>query len=119
MKHLTIFSKLRRKKKKKKEEEKTPYGLPIEKETQEYRPSFRERVSQSFSIFSTRRKFNIPSFMRVRRILAGVLCIIYSIVSLMSLTETYSLLFIGTAFILFDYMRQTRKIEWVKKVDET
>lgn len=117
MKHLKLFS--RKKKEKKKEEDKTVFGLPFEEEKKEYKPSFRERVSQSFSIFSTRRKFNIPSFMRVRRIIAGVLFIIYAIVSLMSLTEPYSLLFIGTAFILFDYMRQTRRIEWVRKVEET
>lgn len=115
MKHLKLFSWLFRRKKKKKEKEKTIFGEPLPKEKKESRESFRQR----FPIFSNRKKLNIPSFMKFKRILAGLLFIIYALVSLMSLSETYSLLFIGTAFILFEYMRETRKSQWVKQVEET
>jgi len=101
------------KRKKKKKEKKTIFGEDVVEEES------REPFMQRFSIFSNRPKLVLPSFMRFRRILAGLLFIIYALVSLMSLTEIYSLLFIGTAYILFEYMRETRKIKWTKKVEET
>lgn len=116
---MKLFSWFRRKKKKKeKEEELTIFGEPIKKETEKSSRSFRKDLKQVLSGFKPKRKIRFKHLLKLKRILAGCLFLMYSIISVMVIPEPFALLFFATSFILLDYLWKTRNIQWFKEEDE-
>ena len=102
-----------KRKKKKKEKETTIFGEPIKEDKKESsRGNFKKDLKQVFAGLKPKRKIKIKFLLKIKRTLAGLLFILYSVSSLMLIPEPYALLFISTAFILLDYLWKTKRSKW-------
>lgn len=117
-----MWEKLRQKfKRKEKEEEKTPWGEPIEKKRIEDPNSFKNYVKSKLGFFSRlsskyktaqmRSKSN-SRLLKLRRIIAGFLALIYLMSFIVSLPGYVSIMFFLTFYIMLDYLWRTRIFSW-------
>jgi len=119
---LNLRSLFKRKKKKKKEDENEPattiFGEPI---VEENSPTVREKVKGRLQTFRSRSylkgkpsppKVEIGVLRPLKRLLAIILCFIYASVTVFVFPNLLSLVFLGTALLLFDYLRNTRRMKW-------
>ena len=61
------------------------------------------------------RKYQIHLLLKTKRVTATVLFLLYSSMALLSLGNfAFFLLFLGTAFLMLDYLWKTRKTPWEK-----
>ena len=61
------------------------------------------------------RKYQIHLLLKTKRVTAAVLFLLYSSMALLSFGNfAFFLLFLGTAFLMLDYLWKTRKIPWEK-----
>ena len=123
---MKLFSWLKNKLKKKeknKEQELTSYGLPLEEKEEDESPLDqvkkigKERVKSAKKSLSTvmpPRPLKFGIFLKLKRILAGILFFIYIITSIMVFPHPFLILFLGTALLLLDYVAKTRRSKWVE-----
>ena len=61
------------------------------------------------------RKYQIHLLLKTKRVTAAVLFLLYSSMALLSFGNfAFFLLFLGTAFLMLDYLWKTRKVPWEK-----
>lgn len=108
------------KRKKKNEEPKTTiFGEPIIiTPKKENKNSFKNYLKGGVTGFKNRapkRRIRIRHFTKMKRVLAGSLCLIYLLTFIATLPNAVSLLFLATFFITLDYIWNTRIIKWTKE----
>lgn len=113
-------------KRKKKEEEQTPWGEPIKKPPKENKKSFISYLRSGGSGFKNRfseiapeNKIHIKYLLKVKRVLAGFLCIVYFFSFLLTVPNSISIMFFITSFLFLDYLWKTRVVKWVRGEEET
>lgn len=115
-----------RRRKKKKESEIGVFGVPIViPEKIENKNSFIAYTKNGFNSFkrvmgrlAPKRKYRIKYLLKVKRIFAGLLCIIYLFSWLTTIPAYISIFFFLTWFFLLDYIWKTRLIKWVSGEEE-
>lgn len=109
-----LFSKLRRKLWKKKEPKKTVFGEVIEEVKVESTGEKIKKKLRSLSFPKKRYRVKIGAFLRIKRLIAGVLFVIYVFASIFLFPHPAMIFFVLTAFIILDYILKTRIMRWVK-----
>lgn len=112
----------KRKKKKKKEPEVTVFGEPIIEEKKEtIRGKIKQNwrtVTKSLPKIKPKSKLRLSFLLKVKRIIAGLLTVLYAIATIMLIPDSVALLFFATFFILLDYLWKTRMVRWVEEVEK-
>ena len=121
-----FFSRHKKQEEPKKEEESSPWVKGDPKKHTEDSKSFSYYVKNIFAGFgygmnkklgelAFHRKYQIHLLLKTKRVTAAVLFLLYSSMALLSFGNfAFFLLFLGTAFLMLDYLWKTRKIPWEK-----
>ena len=103
--------------------EKTVFGEPILEEKKVDKASFKVFITDGFRAFRLKlsglvpkNKIRLRYLLKFKRVLAGLLCVVYLCTFAVILFNPVSVVFLLTSFILLDYLWKTRLVKWV--VDE-
>lgn len=113
-----------KRKKKKKDEQLSIFGEPIVETPKENKGSFKSYVTGGLRRFrrktgktAPQRKIRFKYLLKIKRVFAGLLCIMYLLSFLTSIPQYAAILFFATFFFLLDYLWKTRRVKWVKETD--